>query len=84
MKFKIGDTVMLTEDVVTYQKGEVGVIHSSQTSWDWKVRFSTGRMCAFHEHELEHARIANTEITRKLYPHYKEEGEWLIITEKTT
>jgi hypothetical protein len=34
------------------------------------------------EEQLEHARIANTEIARKLYPHYEENGEWLMLKEQ--
>jgi hypothetical protein len=34
------------------------------------------------DEDLEHARIANTEIARKLYPHYKEDGDWLIMEAK--
>lgn len=37
---------------------------------------------SFSENSLEHAYMANTEIARKLYPHYEENGEWLMIKEQ--
>jgi len=36
------------------------------------------------ESTLHQIKVANTAITRKLYPHYKEDGDWLICTEKNS
>lgn len=36
------------------------------------------------ENDFRYPRVANTAITRKLYPHYKEDGELLICAEKNS
>ena len=82
MKFKVGDRVRFikkTSQMVNY--GAIGEILSIDGSYRASINFYEN---SGNNHrgldEIELVRIKNTKIARKLYPHYKEDGEWLIMT----
>jgi hypothetical protein len=82
-KFKVGDVIKAEfktnkRTIVTIERiGPKGYVFE---------RVGNGFMWPefWVESNFKLARIANTAITRKLYPHYKEDGEYLICTEKNS
>ena len=93
MKFKTGDKVKIRKDsefcgqskshnpsneigTVSYEGDffKTNLTDEYDTGVIWK-----GGNNVYRKYDLEHCRIKNTKIARKLYPHYKENGEWLEV-----
>lgn len=86
MSFKLGDRVRIKKDSIYFigvSYNPIGVngtvitlridhIHEYEVLWD------NGESNAYREIDLEYVKKANTKITRKMYPNYKEDGDWLI------
>ena len=88
MRFKAGDRVrILDAGDFDHLVGKVRTIVSISDLATFPYildvpKNSVGGDLLFNDEELELARIKNTKIARKMYPHYEENGEWLIVKEK--
>lgn len=82
MEFKVGDLVLVSglSSMNSHYNGKIlaiDYIHNLQSGTTvYNFKEFTGFI---YRDQIKPARIANTVITRKLYPHYEEDGEWLIL-----
>lgn len=91
MKFKEGDKVRIIKNSRFYREYSYDISNpSDQIGTVIADKPKIGRTFPFNvkwlkvanwyeEIDLEHARIKNTKIARKMNPTYKEEGKWLLI-----
>ena len=85
-KFKVGDVVRYVGNYNERLYGRkftiVGIDDQSDCPYRLEVTTVESLTGTFdcYEKSLEHIRIKNTKLARRLYPDYKEDGEWLIIT----
>ena len=84
-KFEIGDRVRIKLRGYSRHKEDDGItrtILSIITDSDLdNVMYSIddSHYDEFYEDELEHSRVRNTKLARKMYPQGEEKGEWLYV-----
>ena len=81
-KFKVGDHVEIVRGVSKGHKGVIDRVTSSKYMTSGKHVYSfKGSYVGYFDDDLEHSRVKNPRLARKMFPkaEVSEDGEWIYV-----